>query len=65
MEGRLKCKCGNEIFIYSDVAGRDFEIRSEGGKIQKKKESLVVYCGKCGKEAGKVKFYRQVPAEKK
>lgn len=65
MEGKLKCRCGNEIFIYSDVVGRDFEINAEGGKIERKGENLLVICSKCGSEAGKIRFFRQVPAEKK
>ncbi len=65
MEGKIRCRCGNEIFIYSDVAGKDFEIRAEGGRIERKGDRLLIICGKCGNEAGKINFFRQVPMEKK
>jgi len=65
MEGKIKCKCGDEIFIYSDVVGRDFEMNAEGGKIERNGDKLLVVCSKCGKEAGKINFFRQVPVEKK
>jgi len=65
MEGKIKCRCGNEILIYSDIVGRDFEIGADGGKIERDGDKLLVVCSKCGKEAGKINFFRQVPAEKK
>ncbi len=65
MEGKIKCRCGNEMLIYSDVAGRDFEITAENGKIETKGDRLLIMCSKCGSEAGKINFFRQVPAEKK
>lgn len=65
MEGKIKCRCGNDIFIYSDVVGRDFEINANGGKIGRKGDKLFISCSKCGNEAGKINFFRQVPVEKK
>ena len=64
MEGEIKCACGNTIVILSGVEGRELEIRAENGRMEKKGDQLLIICGKCGKEAGKVNFYRQVPEKK-
>ncbi len=64
MESEIRCSCGNTIVILSGVEGREFEIRAENGRLERKGDKLLIICEKCGKEAGKVNFYRQVPEKK-
>ncbi|MDD2655795.1 MAG: hypothetical protein PHQ80_03965 [Candidatus ainarchaeum sp.] len=60
MEGKVKCKCGNEITVSGDTRLDEYSIKADGGRLEKGEGFLRVICGKCGKEAGKINFYKQV-----
>ncbi len=60
MRGKLRCKCGNEITVGGSEDEATYEINVEGGKVEKAGSELFIICGKCGKRAGKLGFFRQV-----
>jgi hypothetical protein len=60
MEGKMKCKCGNEVAISGDTRLEDYSLKATGGELEKGPGYLRVTCGKCGKEVGKINFYKQV-----
>lgn len=64
MEGRIRCKCGNEITVTSETGAQDYSLKAKGGELEKAKGYFRVCCGKCGKEAGRINFYRQVEEKK-
>ncbi|MFA5412668.1 MAG: hypothetical protein WC350_04970 [Candidatus Micrarchaeia archaeon] len=60
MEGRMKCKCGNEIVIAGGTGAEEYSLKAKGGELEKGQGFLRVTCGKCGKEVGKINLYKQV-----